>query len=727
MRFVKLFGKKILVGFGVVLLCSGGQAQASPWLDIYRMQLEQLSATSALSSSQVAANAEGQLRNLYDLTDHELGFDVSNRFMLQQTVDAIYLHPVFKSRAGLASALNNVSVAAQTASEIDSIITSAPKFADIKKLAESAKALVTGAENIGHLANRIKIFNNLIQYGSGNRNAYYQFKRDLDILRGVAEARGLVKELDNFIKTIDELGAASTDAYRHTQALIALLKAGLASEQQNYISQGLWAKLVIQDYIVHLWLAEGKIQSLSQIAAMTAYAKSTRPCELVPWSDCPDLTITEAGVMFPAPNVDSFVRYSFELETQRVTDEPNMFQVRIPAHLLSEMTGNASQIRFTLDGQPLLPAYGGYLTQMQYLAGTQQLTGFVMNLKPFKRGFNLEVEITSTNRSELAADYLTYTPQVTSVEMVDIPESISTENADTFFKVCGDPVEMGQLQVKNPWTARWGSMNVRMKEVAAMADNCRKYRAEVDRSQLAGLVQSNSNILQRLDLYGVVSQAQQLYFRNSDDSDGDGMPDAWELKFFSNLAQNWNQDPDQDGAINFQEWQANTDPTKAGIDGILNQVRIYSDKFRSCFISSSYWAHVSVECPLQLTQDVTINGDLTLHHNLDLNGFQLKVMGKLVHANGLLHINGGKLEVRRDYRQQDRLSDGSFGMSWGILKMVNPQDKMQVNGDFYAGSLHSHQGQLTAGILELKGNFSQLRTSAMIVPDIALHPAIHIG
>jgi len=44
------------------------------------------------------------------------------------------------------------------------------------------------------------------------------------------------------------------------------------------------------------------------------------------------------------------------------------------------------------------------------------------------------------------------------------------------------------------------------------------------------------------------------------DSDGDGLPDAWEMQHFGDLSQGPNADPDGDGFTNLQEYQAGTDP-----------------------------------------------------------------------------------------------------------------------------------------------------------------------
>lgn len=48
------------------------------------------------------------------------------------------------------------------------------------------------------------------------------------------------------------------------------------------------------------------------------------------------------------------------------------------------------------------------------------------------------------------------------------------------------------------------------------------------------------------------------------DSDGDGLPDAWELMYFGNLSQGPGGDPDGDGKNNLTEFQQGTDPTFAG-------------------------------------------------------------------------------------------------------------------------------------------------------------------
>jgi hypothetical protein len=51
------------------------------------------------------------------------------------------------------------------------------------------------------------------------------------------------------------------------------------------------------------------------------------------------------------------------------------------------------------------------------------------------------------------------------------------------------------------------------------------------------------------------------------DNDADGLPDAWELRYFGNLNQGAGGDPDGDGLTNLQEFQFRADPTKSDTDG----------------------------------------------------------------------------------------------------------------------------------------------------------------
>lgn len=47
----------------------------------------------------------------------------------------------------------------------------------------------------------------------------------------------------------------------------------------------------------------------------------------------------------------------------------------------------------------------------------------------------------------------------------------------------------------------------------------------------------------------------------TEDTDGDGLPDWWELEYFGDLSQGADGDFDSDDYTNFEEYEAETDPT----------------------------------------------------------------------------------------------------------------------------------------------------------------------
>jgi hypothetical protein len=61
------------------------------------------------------------------------------------------------------------------------------------------------------------------------------------------------------------------------------------------------------------------------------------------------------------------------------------------------------------------------------------------------------------------------------------------------------------------------------------------------------------------------------------DSDGDGLPDAWEMQYFGDLASAASGDPDGDGLTNLEEYQLGRNPTKGAVNdpGDAVNLRIY--------------------------------------------------------------------------------------------------------------------------------------------------------
>lgn len=110
-----------------------------------------------------------------------------------------------------------------------------------------------------------------------------------------------------------------------------------------------------------------------------------------------------------------------------------------------------------------------------------------------------------------------------------------------------------------------------------------------------------------------------------------------------------------------------------------------------------------------LTEDTVIEDDLVLVDDvLDLNGYTLTVKGDLIHANGEIFIHGGRLLVDGDYRMQMRRGEEgnyNYEKSTGILKMTDETDYILIKGGMYVQTIQSLSGFLTAGTIELKGNF----------------------
>ncbi|NLD48679.1 MAG: hypothetical protein GX660_16065, partial [Clostridiaceae bacterium] len=115
-----------------------------------------------------------------------------------------------------------------------------------------------------------------------------------------------------------------------------------------------------------------------------------------------------------------------------------------------------------------------------------------------------------------------------------------------------------------------------------------------------------------------------------------------------------------------------------------------------------------------LVQPMYVNSNMTLQEDkkfgdfylqggtLDLNGYRLTIEGNLIQTGGTLYVNGGQLEVSGDYRIDN---NGSYVNAY--LKMVNEADYVMVGGNFRMYSWYSHKEYLTAGTMELKGNFTQ--------------------
>ena len=110
-----------------------------------------------------------------------------------------------------------------------------------------------------------------------------------------------------------------------------------------------------------------------------------------------------------------------------------------------------------------------------------------------------------------------------------------------------------------------------------------------------------------------------------------------------------------------------------------------------------------------LEEDTVLEGDLNIAADvLDLNGHQLTINGNLYIGSGEVYLNGGKLDVKESLRLQNVDKNGVHTASTGILRMNDKEDKVSVGKDFIIQTVQNGKDCLTAGTLEIAGDFRQL-------------------
>ena len=107
--------------------------------------------------------------------------------------------------------------------------------------------------------------------------------------------------------------------------------------------------------------------------------------------------------------------------------------------------------------------------------------------------------------------------------------------------------------------------------------------------------------------------------------------------------------------------------------------------------------------------------ELNVYGALDLNGYTLTMEGDILHTDGQIKFNGGKLKVTGNYHVND-FSGPNVVASKGTLCMVDEKDLMQVAGDFYWRSYREWTNEITntsttinilrAGTIRVDGNFT---------------------
>ncbi|NLL04967.1 MAG: hypothetical protein GX270_04090 [Clostridiaceae bacterium] len=114
--------------------------------------------------------------------------------------------------------------------------------------------------------------------------------------------------------------------------------------------------------------------------------------------------------------------------------------------------------------------------------------------------------------------------------------------------------------------------------------------------------------------------------------------------------------------------------------------------------------------PTSEFEDAVISSDIVLEEDrtyrnlvleegatIDLNGYALYVKGDFLQNEGNVIINSGSLNIDNNHTIYEE----------GMLQMTNEADYVYVGGNFTTNSAADHSEYLTAGTLEVKGDFTQ--------------------
>ncbi len=117
-----------------------------------------------------------------------------------------------------------------------------------------------------------------------------------------------------------------------------------------------------------------------------------------------------------------------------------------------------------------------------------------------------------------------------------------------------------------------------------------------------------------------------------------------------------------------------------------------------------------------LYEDWTITGDQTLTgkkevNNLTISAGTLNLNENALVVHGDIQVNGGAVSINKGVLECE-----NFTMSSGYCYMNNVNDKVIVNGDFLYQHGYMHDSYMTAGTIEVKGNFTS--TGAYFRPTL---------
>ena len=115
----------------------------------------------------------------------------------------------------------------------------------------------------------------------------------------------------------------------------------------------------------------------------------------------------------------------------------------------------------------------------------------------------------------------------------------------------------------------------------------------------------------------------------------------------------------------------------------------------------------------KLNDNLSITSTLPKFTNtLNLNGYSLTINGNLNQPNGTMYVNGGILNVNGNYllyrETEDDTTQIKTKSSGGSLYMDNKKDLVNIQGNYETYAYSARGDALTAGTLNISGNFKHL-------------------
>ncbi|MBQ8927628.1 MAG: dockerin type I repeat-containing protein [Oscillospiraceae bacterium] len=109
-----------------------------------------------------------------------------------------------------------------------------------------------------------------------------------------------------------------------------------------------------------------------------------------------------------------------------------------------------------------------------------------------------------------------------------------------------------------------------------------------------------------------------------------------------------------------------------------------------------------------LTENITVDGDLYIACNVDLNGKVLTVSGSVYQSEGVVEINNGIFNIGGSYYMQktsiNSVGETEYEPFGASLVMTHAHDRVNIVGSFITHQLSSYSSAFTQGILSVAGD-----------------------